>query len=243
MSSRIAMLIATCVGLAGVTSVALAVSGGNRTVHNGGTVSRPAVSRSARTRVRSVDPRLIRRMRLFREARARSASDAIPTGYRSLFEAYLGPRAGANLQLARTAETGAGAIHVVPGNGEVCQIGAGTEGCGAIANLGTTGFSLISKTATDPPGTERVSGIVPDGVLSVDVVGRNGSEVSVPVSGNAFGVVMTGTTVRLDYHTDAGAVVGSPVPPSVAAVGASAGQFSADDMEARRRMVSKIPQR
>lgn len=205
--------------LLGATGIAVAVSGGEpQNVTHGTAASvhplRHRVVVHKRPQTRTVDYRLVTRMRLFRVARGSAdAAASIPERVRTLFDSDMGARAGANLALARDVTTHDGTLTVVPGNDAVCQIGPGGIGCGPVANLSPVGMYLVTASAADAPDTRHVSGIVPDTVTGIEAVMADGSRVAIPITENAYAAAISGNWTGLDFQTTDRGVVHEEIRP------------------------------
>jgi hypothetical protein len=117
--------------------------------------------------------------------------------------------AGGNLALARVVSTAAGQMTIVPGNGSVCMLAPGLGGCGAVSDMGQIGFAMVGKTADDPQGTQRLAGVVPDDVQSIEATLSDGTVVPIAIQNNAFATLLNGSVSTLTYQTTTGPVTQS----------------------------------
>jgi hypothetical protein len=93
---------------------------------------------------------------------------------------------GANPALAHRAVTADGTVlYLAPGDGTLCLAVVGAGICGSAEKAKSSGLVVSSKLGTDPRGTVRVQGVVPDGVTTVTIAG-DGVSRQITVQDNAF---------------------------------------------------------
>lgn len=193
------LIAAACavVGILGATGVALAVSGGDSADQT------PAVAQS-------VDDRLAEQLSVFRDTPA----DTIPPKLAAAFTRTIADAARANVALARKVQTDVGPFYLVPGDGEVCQIGGGTMACGDSASLASDplGYQLYSKTEDIPDGTIIVSGIAADNVRSIRAVQPDGTQVAVRIAENGYATAIPVATTAIELETTDQGVLRTTVP-------------------------------
>ncbi len=153
----------------------------------------------------AIDPALSSRIAVFR--RPRQAGDALPPWALQAIATRVGPVAGANPALSRSAQLGAlGTLYLVPGNGQICAISAGFDGCGPASAFAAEGFGGMNHLATDATHTARFTGIVPDRVTSVTFTFATGPAVQAAVVDNAYGSILTKAPVAISYTITSGTV-------------------------------------
>ncbi|MGN6188539.1 MAG: hypothetical protein ACTHOE_06540 [Conexibacter sp.] len=152
----------------------------------------------------------MRILRISQRASASTVGQSVPPMADGLVAALnAGPTrgVGANPAMARGVNTQAGAVYVVPGSEGLCHVAPGVINCGPISELDAVShMTTINFLGTDPSGTARVTGVVPDSVTGVAVVMIDGSEQHVPVVLNAFGALVPNAMSEIDYTTTSGVV-------------------------------------
>lgn len=153
--------------------------------------------------VQSVDPHQARAIRELR--RERTASDALPGRWSKTLEeaAEQGQAWGANPDLSR--RTGPD-VWMVPANGHICLVnpspGDGSLGFGC-ASTGDVERGLLAPSDVDAAGKGVLTGVVPDGVASVELVGLDGSVRTVAVDRNTYRAAIDAGLEEVRF-TDAG---------------------------------------
>jgi hypothetical protein len=123
--------------------------------------------------------------------RARQTTDSLPAWAAAELNTGPGAAAGANPALSRSADLGsAGTMYLVPGNAQMCIIAPGAGGCASDATLSTDTVGM-NHLGTDPPGTIRITGIVPDDVTAVTITMASGPAVHAVLNNNAYGAVVS----------------------------------------------------
>ena len=120
--------------------------------------------------------------------RAARADDRLPDRWSQAIAgaARHGRSWGANPELARRSAPG---VWIVPADGHICVVsnsptdGSAGFGCASDADLAR---GRLAPTEVDANGTGVVTGIVPDGVASVELVDRDGSTRRAEVEHNTY---------------------------------------------------------
>jgi hypothetical protein len=116
---------------------------------------------------------------------------------------------GMNVRLARRAATGAGAVWLAPGNGDTCILvgedaGAGSPAApeagaiGCMADASAAEGKLVASLERSDHGKTHgvVAGLVPDGVLSVQIHLSDGSTQVSDVDDNVYTQELDGRAVE-----------------------------------------------
>ena len=209
---RLILAACTLLAIVSLTGVALAVSDDDSAEQP----STPTAQTVAP--VQQVDALISENLAIFREEADASGAEAIAAGTREAF-AHIGKYAGANVELARTAQTPDGPVHIVPGDGQVCFIGPGGMACGTSAYLSEhpQSYATFSGSIENPRGTVRVSGIAPDGVTQIDAVSADGATTTIPVRDNAYSGLVPAGADRLEFRTTSRGTLTAPVPDTPSA--------------------------
>jgi hypothetical protein len=144
--------------------------------------------------------------------RAVTSQDALPSSFVDKSARYLGGwerRTGANLALARRADTGSGAVWIVPGVNRTCILSSRSASspevdvvvCGS-AEAVTSGQLASSLISAD--GRDFVAGLAPDGVGSVTLTLDDGSSHVVDVHSNVYAADLGQRAATLSFTGPSG---------------------------------------
>jgi hypothetical protein len=159
-------------------------------------------SGAPRTQTGSVAQSVQQQFGIFR--RAKRPDDTLPKDVLITFTAGLNDRLGTNPALAR--RLGTSGAWVVPGDGFICVAQSGSAGCGPSSSAASGHFILTTRgEGLGLKGDETiVSGLMPDGVSSVNLTTETGKSVQAPVSDNGFDVVAPSRPTSAAFATAQG---------------------------------------
>jgi hypothetical protein len=140
--------------------------------------------------------------------RAQGNADAIPTNIPVAFSGA----SGANLALARRAPLSDGSdVWIVPGRGSICILAReparGLGGASCQTDKAATEGQLYTASGSRSSNSEFLTGLAPDGVQTVTVIGRDGSKMSVPTSEGVYSTTLQGVAGAVEFDDAAGHVV------------------------------------